>query len=57
MTKFGFPADLRTVPILLPSLESEIRVTFDRLLELAGVRPTTLAEVDDTAMPRLLARE
>jgi LysR family transcriptional regulator, transcriptional activator of nhaA len=54
---FRFPQDLRTEPILLPSLDSDIRVTFDRLLELADIRPIILAEVDDMAMLRLLARE
>lgn len=54
---FRFPDDLRHVPILLPSLESDIRVGFDHLLDLAGIRPTILAEVDDMAMLRLLARE
>ncbi|WP_372708268.1 LysR family transcriptional regulator [Brevundimonas sp.] len=54
---FRFPEDLRTEPLLLPSLDSDIRVAFDRLLELAGVRPVILAEVDDMAMLRLLARE
>ena len=56
-TPFRFPDDLRAIPILLPSLDSDIRVGFDRLLELAGVRPIILAEVDDMAMLRLLARE
>ncbi len=55
--KFKFPDDLRSEPILLPSLDSDIRVAFDRILELAGIRPTILAEVDDMAMLRLLARE
>ena len=55
--KFRFPDDLRTEPLLLPSLDSDIRVPFDRILELAGVRPIILAEVDDMAMLRLLARE
>lgn len=55
--KFNFPDDLRSEPILLPSLESGIRIAFDRVLELAGIRPTILAEVDDMAMLRLLARE
>lgn len=55
--KFRFPEDLQTEPLLLPSLDSEIRVSFDRLLELAGIRPIVLAEVDDMAMLRLLARE
>ena len=43
--------------LLLPSLDSDIRVAFDRVLELAGIRPIILAEVDDMAMLRLLARE
>ena len=54
---FRFPEDLRTEPLLLPSLDSDIRIAFDRILELAGIRPTILAEVDDMAMLRLLARE
>ena len=54
---FHFPEDLRREPILLPSLDSDIRVGFDRLLDLAGIRPIILAEVDDMAMLRLLARE
>jgi len=48
---------LRHEPILLPSLDSDIRVGFDHLLDLAGIRPIILAEVDDMAMLRLLARE
>ena len=54
---FRFPEDLRSEPILLPSLDSDIRLGFDRLLELAGIRPVILAEVDDMAMLRLLARD
>lgn len=55
--KFRFPDDLRTEPLLLPSLDSEIRVAFDRVLERMGIRPNIVAEVDDMAMLRLLARE
>jgi LysR family transcriptional activator of nhaA len=55
--KFRFPQDLRTEAILVPSLDSDIRAAFDRVLELAGIRPIILAEVDDMAMLRLLARE
>lgn len=55
--KFRFPEDLATEPILLPSLDSDIRVAFDRVLELAGIKPVILAEVDDMAMLRLLTRE
>jgi LysR family transcriptional activator of nhaA len=52
-----FPQDLEGEPVLLPSLDSDLRIAFDQLLELAGVRPIILAEVDDMAMLRLLARE
>lgn len=55
--KFRFPDDLRSEPILLPSLDSDIRLGFDRLLDLAGIRPIIHAEVDDMAMLRLLARD
>jgi LysR family transcriptional activator of nhaA len=55
--KFRFPDDLRDTPILLPSLSSELRVAFDLLLAQAGIRPLIVAEVDDMAMLRLLARE
>jgi LysR family transcriptional activator of nhaA len=54
---FRFPEDLRSEPVLLPSLDSDFRVAFDRVLERAGIRPIILAEVDDMAMLRLLARE
>ena len=56
-TTFRFPDELRTTPVLLPSLDSEIRLAFDHLLDLADIRPIVLAEVDDMAMLRLLARE
>ena len=55
--KFRFPDDLRTEPVLLPSLDSDIRAAFDRVLELSGIRPIIMAEVDDMAMLRLLARD
>ncbi len=52
-----FPEDLTGERVLLPSLDSDIRMAFDRLLALAGVHPLVVAEVDDMAMLRLLARE
>jgi len=55
--KFLYPEDLRIEPVLLPSLDSDIRIAFDHVLELAGIRPIIMAEVDDMAMLRLLARE
>jgi LysR family transcriptional activator of nhaA len=55
--KFRFPEDLRTEPVLLPSLDSDIRIAFDHVLERAGIWPMIVAEVDDMAMLRLLARD
>jgi LysR family transcriptional activator of nhaA len=55
--KFRFPQDLETVPVQLPSLDSHLRVEFDRVMDRAGIHPVVAAEVDDMAMLRLLARE
>ena len=55
--RLKFPQGFHGVPLVLPSLESNTREGFDRLLSSAGVRPRIMAEVDDMAMLRLLARE
>ncbi len=55
--RLRFPEDFRDVPVMLPSLESNTRAGFDRILAAASVRPCIMAEVDDMAMLRLLARE
>lgn len=54
---FLFPESLAHTPVVLPSLQSDMRVAFDALLDQAGIRPLILAEVDDMAMLRLMARE
>ncbi len=48
---------LATLPIILPSTNSSIRIGFDALVAQLGIRPNIVAEVDDMAMMRLLARE
>ncbi|HET7774370.1 MAG TPA: LysR family transcriptional regulator [Burkholderiaceae bacterium] len=55
--RFRFPEDLREVPIVLPSHNSAMRQDFDALMARAQIRPVIVAEVDDMAMLRLLARE
>jgi LysR family transcriptional activator of nhaA len=55
--RFSFPQDIRNMPLVLPSLDSNIRVAFDLILQQHGIRPVIAAEVDDMAMLRLLARE
>jgi LysR family transcriptional activator of nhaA len=57
MTRFKFPEALKSLPIILPGLESNIRAAFDLLMDQAGIRPIIAAEVDDMSMLRLLARE
>lgn len=54
---FQFPADLAQVPLLLPSHGSDIRAGFDQLCDELGIRCQIVAEVEDMAMLRLLARD
>ena len=44
-------------PLVLPTGESNIRTGFDALADKLGIKPKVVAEVDDMAMLRLLARE
>jgi LysR family transcriptional activator of nhaA len=53
---FRFPADLADTPLVLPSQDSDIRPAFDLVCEQAGLRLNVVAEVDDMAMLRLVAR-
>ena len=53
---FRFPEDMVGLPLILPSTASDIRTAFDLLCEQLDVRRSVLAEVDDMAMLRLLAR-
>jgi LysR family transcriptional activator of nhaA len=52
-----FPRDLPSVPLVLPSRDSDIRAGFDLWCEQLGLRCRVRAEVDDMAMLRLLARD
>jgi len=54
---FRFPEDLASVPLLLPGRESDVRAGFDLLCEERGMKYHVLAEVDDMALLRLLARD
>ena len=54
---FRFPEQLAEQPLLLPGRDSDIRAGFDVLCEQLGLRYQVLAEVDDMAMLRLLARD
>jgi LysR family transcriptional regulator, transcriptional activator of nhaA len=54
---FRVPAEVAEVPLLLPGRDNDIRAGFDLWCEQQGIRPQVLAEVDDMAMLRLLARD
>lgn len=56
-TPFRFPDELSALPLVLPSRDHEIRTAFDVYCDERGLRPTILAEADDMAMLRVLARE
>ena len=47
---------LANEPLVVPTPDSSIRVGFDALVDRYGVRPNIVAEVDDMAMFRLVAR-
>jgi LysR family transcriptional activator of nhaA len=48
---------LREQPVILPTPETTTRAAFDALASRMGIVPQIVAEVDDMAMMRLLARE
>lgn len=55
--KVGLVDLLRDHPVIVPTLDSSVRAAFDALADRLGVRPQIVAEVEDMAMMRLLARE
>lgn len=55
--KLIFPQGLQGQTMLLPGANSALRSAFDLALQQAGVDIQVLAEVDDMAMLRLLARD
>lgn len=54
---FQFPRDAALVPMLLPGPDNAIRMSFDAICDKLDIRIHILAEVDDMAMLRLLARD
>ena len=55
--RLRFPDGLEGLPVVLPAHPSSLRAAFDLELDRAGVQARVLAEVDDMAMLRLIARE
>lgn len=56
-SRFRFPEDLEGERMIVPGPESDIRTEFDALCERLGVTVRVVAEVDDMATMRLLARD
>lgn len=54
---FRFPKGLTDMAMIVPGRESDVRSGFEALCEQRGVHFRTLAEVDDMATMRLLARD
>jgi LysR family transcriptional activator of nhaA len=54
---FRFPDSLGERPLILPGPTGELRAEFDALCERLDIRVRVLAEVEDMAMMRLLARD
>jgi len=48
---------LETQPLIIPSKESSIRLGFDAFIDQNEISPKIIAEVDDMALMRVLARE
>jgi LysR family transcriptional activator of nhaA len=55
--RFRFPEDLKGRSLILPGEDSGFRQAFSRLLDAHGIVPRVVAEADDMALLRLLARE
>ncbi|MEQ6917718.1 LysR family transcriptional regulator [Halomonas aquatica] len=53
----AFPDALRGRGLIVPGPDSSVRHAFDQLCDYHRLSPTILAEVDDMAMMRLLARD
>jgi len=54
---FRFPEDLRDVSMIVPGRDSDVGVEFYAMAERLGIELRLLAEVDDMATIRLLARD
>ena len=57
LNPFRFPEDLKGQRLLLPGPQSDVRAAFDLLCNQLNFQADILAEVDDMAMLRLLARD
>ena len=52
----GFPNTLDGAPMLLPTSNTTLRHSLDRWFDAIGVRPTPIAEVEDTALLKVFGQ-
>ncbi|MCA9257583.1 MAG: transcriptional activator NhaR [Planctomycetales bacterium] len=52
----GFPDSLHEAPFLLPSTKTALRTSLDRWFEQHAVRPHVAAEIDDSALTKVLGQ-
>jgi LysR family transcriptional activator of nhaA len=52
----GFPGSLDTAPMLLPTPNTALRHSLDAWFDTADVRPTVVAEIEDTALMKVFGQ-
>jgi LysR family transcriptional activator of nhaA len=52
--KHGFPESLTDQPFVMPSLQSKLRHDVEHFLKLSNIRVSTIAEVQDTSLQKLM---
>jgi LysR family transcriptional activator of nhaA len=53
----GFPTSLEGAPFVLPTTNTTLRRSLDRWFEELGVRPATVAEIEDSAVLKVFGQE
>ncbi|MEJ2482242.1 MAG: LysR family transcriptional regulator [Gemmatimonadota bacterium] len=53
----GFPASLDAAPLVLPTPNTMHRRSLDRWFDEQGIRPTTVAEIEDSAVLKVFGQE
>ena len=53
----GFPESLNNAPLVLPTHDVALRVALDRWLSERHIRPTVVAELDDSALVKIFAEK
>ena len=52
----GFPKSLETAPLLLPTVNTALRHSLERWFDAIGIRPTPVAEIEDSALLKVFGQ-